>query len=722
MNEELKIFITAQIEGLKEELRKGQKEVQDFAKSGDSGFKKFGEAAKKAGSVVASGLKVAGAAIGAAAGALLALGPATEEYRKGQAKLATAFETAGASAGQAKETYNGLYRVLGDSDVAVEAANHLAQMTTNQEELAQWTDICQGVYATFGDSLPIEGLTEAANETAKVGTVTGSLADALNWAGISEDAFNEKLAACNTEAEREKLIRETLNGVYDEASKNYEKNAASILKENEAQAKLTAAMSQLGAVAVPIMTTLKTIAADLLTTIAPFVELIGEGLLGALEGNADAANLFAEGLTGILTTATEMVTNMLPTIIEMIVALVPTLLEALAEQLPTILEALLTGINLIIEGLATMLPSIVNAIMEILPQLINQLIASIPTLLQAAITLLMAIVQAIPTIVVALIDALPSIIQTIITALIESLPILLDAAIQLLMAIVEAIPTIIDALIENLPTIIDTIITGVLDALPLLLDAAITLFLAIVEAIPDFLPELILALPRIIVTITTTLLRKLPDIIAAAFDLFMGVVKAIPKMIVELVKKIPEIITKIVEGLKNGISKVKDVGKDIIKGLWNGIKDMGSWIGNKIKGFGKDVLGGIKSFFGIKSPSRVMRDQVGKFLAEGIGIGFEDEMKSVNRDIEKSLQPITSARSFDIDGAFNGTANLNPILGSLAPLTSDNQWMSQLATTFSRSGDTPIILQVDGKTFAQTTINTMNELTRQTGSLQLNIV
>jgi hypothetical protein len=104
-------------------------------------------------------------------------------------------------------------------------------MTTNEKELAEWTTICEGVYATFGDSLPIEGLTEAANETAKVGQITGSLADALNWAGVSEDEFNAKLEACNTEAEREALIRETLIGLYDEAAANYEENAAGILAQ-----------------------------------------------------------------------------------------------------------------------------------------------------------------------------------------------------------------------------------------------------------------------------------------------------------------------------------------------------------------------------------------------------------------------------------------------------------------------------------------------------------
>ena len=219
-NEELAIKITAEVSDLKKELNKGKKEVENFSKKSESDFKKFGEAAKKVGEgikkvggAIKEGLKVATAAVAACATAMVAVSESTKEYRAEQAKLVSAFETAGSSAEQAKTTYNELYRVLGESDTAVEAANHLAKLTTNEKDLSEWTKICEGVYATFGDSLPIEGLTEAVNETAKVGKVTGSLADALNWAGVSEDDFNKKLAACNNEAEREKLIRETLSGV-----------------------------------------------------------------------------------------------------------------------------------------------------------------------------------------------------------------------------------------------------------------------------------------------------------------------------------------------------------------------------------------------------------------------------------------------------------------------------------------------------------------------------
>ena len=272
MNEELKIIITAEIDKLKKELKNGQEEVKKFGNKSKTSFKDFNDAVQKAGDVAKKGMAIAAASIAGAATALLALSSSTKEYRINQSKLNSAFEAAGSSAGTAKGVYEGLFRVLGDDDVAVEAANHLAKLTTNQQDLSQWTKICQGIYATFGDSLPIEGLTEAANETARVGKVTGPLADALNWAGVSEDNFNAKLEKCNSTAEREALIRKTLTGLYDEAAGNYEKNAESILAQNEAQAKLNENMAKIGETMAPINAALSQFAADILAKLAPHIE------------------------------------------------------------------------------------------------------------------------------------------------------------------------------------------------------------------------------------------------------------------------------------------------------------------------------------------------------------------------------------------------------------------------------------------------------------------
>ena len=230
-------------------------------------FKKIGEASVKiAKPIIASAT--------AAATAFTATVESTRDYRTAMAKLDTAFQANGHSAETAKETYKALQKVLGETDTAVEAANHLAVMCDSQEDLSKWTDICTGVFATFGDSLPIEGLTEAANETSKVGQVTGSLADALNWAGISEEDFNKKLQACRTEQERQDLIMNTLYWTYKKASDQYKETGASVMEANAAQEKLNEAMAKLGEIGEPILTSVKGWIADMVLAAVPHIESI----------------------------------------------------------------------------------------------------------------------------------------------------------------------------------------------------------------------------------------------------------------------------------------------------------------------------------------------------------------------------------------------------------------------------------------------------------------
>lgn len=721
MNEELKIFIRAEIDDLKKNLSEAQKEVKETASKGESGFKKFGEAAKTAGKVVGAGLKVAGGAIAAAGAALFGLAESTVEFRQNQAQLNAAFEQAKLSAASAGATYKTLYGIIGDDDQAVESAANIAMLASSEKEAAEWAQLASGVLGTFHDTLQPEAFYEAANETLKLGEATGAFAQMLEQTGVmSVEDFNAELAQCTTEAEKQALMLSVSSKAMGEAGKAYEEGAADIIASNEAQADLNETMAKLGAIATPIMTTLKVLLADVLQSITPFVELLGTGLQGALEGNAGAADQFAEGLAGIVDTAIATITEMLPVVLELVTTLVPALLDVLIKALPDILTVIVDGIVMIIDAIAEMIPDIVDTIMEVLPELIKELVAAIPKLLDAAITLLMAIVEAIPTIIAALIAALPSIIDTIIDAVLEAFPMLIKAAIDLLMAIVKAIPTIVNALVNALPQIIDTIITGVLEALPILLEAAVELLMAIVEAIPEILPPLVAALPQIIMTINTTLLRNLPQIIKTAVELLLGIVKALPEVLPKLNGLTGDIIAAIVRGLKDGISKVKDIGKDIIKGLWNGIKDMGSWIAGKLEGFGDSVLGSIKSFFGIHSPSRVMEDQVGKYLAEGIGVGFMDEIDSVNKDIEKSMQPLTAARSFTVHGAFDGLAPIRAGGGNVAPINANSQWLDKLTDTM-REDSRPIILKVGEKVFAETTFKAWNNYVEQTGSCPVKV-
>jgi hypothetical protein len=250
---------------------KAEKSLKKTDKTAEGFGSKLATVGKAAGKFA---LGVAGAAV-AAGTAIVALTENTREYRTEQGKLKTAFDVQNFSAETARKTYTALNGVLGDSGQAVEAANHLAKLATNEKDLAKWTDICTGVYATFGDSLPIEGLTEAANETAKTGALTGGLADALNWAGVSEEDFQKKLDACNTEQERAALITETMNGLYDEAADKYKELNKDVIAANEAQDRINNAMAGAGAAMEPFVTVGKQLIAEVLERLTPALEWLG---------------------------------------------------------------------------------------------------------------------------------------------------------------------------------------------------------------------------------------------------------------------------------------------------------------------------------------------------------------------------------------------------------------------------------------------------------------
>lgn len=196
------------------------------------------------------------------------------EFGKLQGKLNAAFQSAGSSAAQATKTFKELYRFLGDSDRAVETAQNLARITTNEKDLAEWTKILQGVYATMGDAIPVETLAESVNETAQVAKVTGTLADALNWMGVSEDAVNSQLATMNTAHKREVYLRSLLNGLYSNAAAIYEQNSKAVLDYNQAQANLKIQLADVAARLLPLITAFSNMAAVVLGVLKPAIEVI----------------------------------------------------------------------------------------------------------------------------------------------------------------------------------------------------------------------------------------------------------------------------------------------------------------------------------------------------------------------------------------------------------------------------------------------------------------
>lgn len=192
------------------------------------------------------GVKAAGAAVAGMTAAFIALDGATEEYRVAQGKLNAGFQAAGFSTDVARKSYRNFYAILGDTDTATEASQLLANMAKNAEDVTKWTRIAAGVHGTFGDSLPIEGLVESANETARTGKVTGVFADALNWVGIMEDDFNAKLEQTTDVSKRNRLIMDTLSTTYDKAADSFYANNQQVINARRNHATLDEMLAKVG--------------------------------------------------------------------------------------------------------------------------------------------------------------------------------------------------------------------------------------------------------------------------------------------------------------------------------------------------------------------------------------------------------------------------------------------------------------------------------------------
>ena len=600
--------LSGELEENRDTLREASDSTEDFGdamEDASDGAGKLGSGLSAAtvavGNLISSGIQAALNGIKELGSAIWNLDEATEEYRAAQGKLTTAFEAAGYSGEAAQKSYTEFYKILGDTDTAAEASQLLAQLAENEQDITKWTNIAAGVCGTFGDALPIEGLIESANETAKVGQVTGSLADALNWVGISEDEFNEKLAACSGESERNRLIMETLSGTYDEASQAFYRNNEALVASREGQARMDETLAGLGETISNVKNNLQ---AEFLPAIADVVSSFTD-MVNGVEG-ADTA--FAEAITGLVNTAVAMLPQFVSTGTQMLTSL----LSGIIQSLPAIVEAAVQIVSTLATGIGESLPTLVPAIVQAVTTIVQTLADNLPMILDAALQLIMGLAQGLLDAIPVLIEALPAIISAIVDFVIGAIPQIIDAGIQLLTSLVSALPEIITAVVAAIPQIIDGLVTAVLGSIPQLIDAGMKLLVSLIQNLPQIITTVVGAIPKIVASLVNAIVGNVDKIILA------GV-----KLLVSLIKNLPQIIAAIVKGFAGGAAQMASIGLNLIKGIWNGIGDAASWLWGKVSGFCSNLMSKIKGFFGIHSPSTEMA-WVGEMLVEGLAGSIED--------------------------------------------------------------------------------------------------
>lgn len=612
--------------------------VKDVTKSGESLASKLKSGLASAGSIAAKGIGLIAGAATAAGGALLALEANTEEYRIAQGKLNTAFEAAGYSADTAKGVYEDFYGILGDTDTATEASQLLAKLADSQEDLSAWTRLSAGVYGTFGDSLPIEGLIESANETAKVGQVTGVLADALNWAGISEDTFNEKLAACTSESERNQLIMETLSGTYDEASEAFYKNNQQLIESRKNQALMDDTLAKLGK-------TVGDIKNKLTSQFTPALSEVATAFSDTISGVEGSDKALSDAISNLVTVAVQK----LPEFLSFGVNILTSILTGIIQSIPTLVAQIPTIVMSIIDAFSQMLPQLAESGGQMLSMLADGLRNGIPLML----------------------EALPDVIMSFLDYITENLPDILDMGVELITSLAQGILDGIPKFLEKLPELITSFVQFITDNLPQILESGAEILTNLAQGIIDAIPELVERIPEIlsaigqgIVDLAWMLLDIGGDIvgyiidgISDLFQDFVDVASDITGWILDGILDLGEtikgwgeqIVGWIIDGIGSLGSTLFETGKNIVTGLWDGAKSLWngftSWVGN---GF-NSLVGGVQNLLGIHSPSRVFAG-IGKNMVLGLGEGWNSEIDGVKKQIESGMDFGTASVDFASSG------------------------------------------------------------------------
>lgn len=473
----------AELNKTRSQLSKVQSEMdgtEDSTKDLTDALNDVGSGAEKAsgglssmtvamGNLISSGIEAAASAVADLVSSLWNLDESTEEYRRAQGRLNTAFEAAGYGADTAQQAYKAFYGILGDTDTATEASQLLAKLAESEEDVATWTEIAAGVSGTFGDSLPIEGLIEAANETAKVGQVTGTLADALNWVGINEEQFNAQLAECSTESERNKLIMETLSNQYDQAAQAFYRNNEALVASRNAQAQMDEVTAQLG-------NTIANLKNQLMADFFPAISSLAGAFNGLLTGAPGATEAFTQAIQTLITTGTEMLPQFLDTGLQIVVSVVNGIVQALpdlaqagieiigqvvttvAENLPQILDLGLQVLDQLTRGIESGLPDMVSRIPQIITEFLDYLTGELPTILEKGVEILNNLVDGIIESIPDMVAALPEIITAFTQFIAENFPKIIKSGGEiignLIMGILGAIPEIL----INLPSVISAMI------------------------------------------------------------------------------------------------------------------------------------------------------------------------------------------------------------------------------------------------------------------------
>lgn len=593
-------------------------QVEDAAEDAGDALRDAGKDASSFGDMLKAGAIVEG--VSGLVDSMSQLADETREYQRIMGSLEVSSERAGYTAEETADTYRQLYGVLGDDQTAATTTANLQALGFAQEDLKDLTNAAIGAWATYGDSIPIDGLAESINETIQAGQVTGTFADVLNWAGSSEDEFNERLAAASDETERQNIVMQELarQGLM-EAGEAWQKNNESLVESNQAAADFQDTMAEMAERIQPILTAVQT------------------GITGILNAILDATS-------GIdFDAMAEAISAGFGWIIENVIPAISTLVGWLLQLDPQIQQfaLVLAGVAAAAGPVTTVIQGIVTALSALMSP-VTLVVAAVGLLIGAFATLWTSSEEFrtnITAIWQQLVDTFTGFTQGIVDRLnelgfnFENIGQVIQTAWQTLC---DFLAPVFEGAFQAVATIFDTITSAILGVLDFFIGVFTGDWEQALNGIKEFWGSIWDGICGIFETIIDTLMG-IGEVILSWFGTTWE----------DALNNVKDFFTNIWNNIVDFFSglpgRMADIGYNIVTGIWNGISGAAGWLWNQISGFCSRIVNNIKSFFGINSPSKLMEDAVGKWLPPGIAVGFDDAMPKAMREIDASMGDITTA-------------------------------------------------------------------------------
>lgn len=661
--------------------------------------KGFNSGITKLGSLAKGGLSVLTGAIGSVTAALGAGAVAGMKYNASIETYQTSFEVMTGSAEKAAEVVEKLKKIGAETPFELPDLADTTQLLMNYgltadeaiDKMMMLGDISQG----------------SADKMSRIAMAYGQMSSAGKVQ--LEDVKQMIEAGFNPLQEISESTGESMSSLYDRISKgtlSVDEITASMERATAAGGKYYQSMQKQSQTFSGMISTLKDNAQQLLgDVVQPISDSMVSTLLpAAIDAIDQMSTAFqTQGVEGLIQAGSQIIANVItgiaqgiPGAIDLALQIITSILSGLTENMPQIISAGGQILQSLITGMIQLLPQIGLFVLTLIQELYTQISAAAPGLLQKGYELLSNIVggfvQAIP-------EALPKIldfIQGIGEQLAAAAPVMIQKGFELLSKLVEGITTAIPILIAKVPEIISTFANIINDNFPTILQKGVELIGQLILGIIQAIPTLVANIPKIISAIVDvieafnwlnlgkTIIQAFGNGIKSMFGFVKDAGKNVYDGIHNAIKNLPTLLRDIgrtaMTGLSNVIktavvavknaatsvgtgilnalrqipSRVISIGKNIVQGLWNGISGMVGWMTNKVKSFANSIIGGIKDALGINSPSTVMRDQVGKYLAQGVGVGFElnmptdDMIKSADAAVQrmrKATASVTGATS-----------------------------------------------------------------------------